>query len=290
MTAEAQAKTDIEAGTAPAAGVCYVLGKEESWIQGKEIVDLEAVQLPQKPAGQIGGEFIKSFVFGGLDGICSTFALVAGLGGAKVRIETLIAVSLAKVLADAFSMGFGEYTSANAELESSQQTKEKQMKSVEANRDAEAKDLLEYYKEAGCDTAHALTIVSILARYKDLFLEHTLAFRQGVFVEEEEDKWQSLKQGFVCFAAFVAFGLVPLLGFIIFYAIDGGKTNSYEAILGLAYGLTAFTLFTMGVTKAKLTGSDKVLKSGVIMVINGTFAGGAAYLVGELLSLAFGDV
>jgi VIT1/CCC1 family predicted Fe2+/Mn2+ transporter len=197
---------------------------------------------------------------------------------------------MAKILSDAFSMGFGEYTSANAELESSKQIKDRQLRAIEKNRDAEAKDLLEHYKEAGCDAASALTIVSLLARSKDLFLEHTLAFRHGVFVEDEEDKWQSLKQGFVCFAAFVLFGMVPLIGFIIFYAIDGGKTNSYEAILGLAYGLTACTLLTMGVTKAKLTGSDKVVKSGLIMVVNGTFAGGAAYLVGEVLSLAFGDV
>jgi VIT1/CCC1 family predicted Fe2+/Mn2+ transporter len=283
------AQTDVEAIQA-SGEVIYSLGKEESWLQGKAVVDLEQVELPKKDGGNIGGEFIKSFVFGGLDGICSTFALVAGLGGAKVQIETLIAVTMAKILSDAFSMGFGEYTSANAELESSQQIKDKQLKAIERNRDAEAKDLLEYYKEAGCDTANALTIVSLLARSKDLLLEHTLAFRHGVFVEDEEDKWQSLKQGFVCFAAFVLFGMVPLIGSIIFYAIDGGKTNSYEAILGLAYGLTACTLATMGVTKAKLTGSDKVLKSGLIMVINGTFAGGAAYLVGEVLSLAFGDV
>jgi VIT1/CCC1 family predicted Fe2+/Mn2+ transporter len=274
----------------PSGEVVYALGKEASWLQGKAMVDLEQVELPKKDGGQIGGEFIKSFVFGGLDGICSTFALVAGLGGAKVRIETLIAVTMAKVLADAFSMGFGEYTSANAELESSQQIKDRQLKAIEKNRDAEAKDLLEYYKEAGCDGPNALTIVSLLARSEDLLLQHSLAFRHGVFVEDEEDKWQSLKQGFVCFAAFVAFGMVPLLGFIIFYAIDGGKTNSYEAILGLAYGLTACTLLTMGVVKAKLTGSSKVVKSGLLMVINGSFAGGAAYLVGEVLSLAFGDV
>jgi hypothetical protein len=278
----------IEAGAQN--GVCYVLGKEESWLQGKETIDLEPVALPEKPKGQVGGEYIKSFVFGGLDGICSTFALVAGLGGAKVRIETLIAVSLAKILADSFSMGFGEYTSANAELETAQQAKEKHAKAVEANRDTEAKDLLEYYKEAGCEPVHALTIVSILARYRDVFLEHGLTFRQGIFAEEEEDKWQSLKQGVVCFLAFFAFGFVPLLGFIIYYAIDQGKNNSYGAILGLAYGVTTFTLFTMGVMKAKLTGSDKVLKSGVIMVINGTFAGGAAYVIGEILGLAFGDV
>jgi len=280
------AQTDV-ATLQPSGEVVYAMGAEESWLQGKEKVDLDEVALPEKGGGQIGGEFVKSFVFGGLDGICSTFALVAGLGGARVRIETLIAVSLAKVLADAFSMGFGEYTSANAEVESAQQSKKKQLEAVESNRDAEAKDLLEYYKEVGCDTAHALTIVSLLARYKDLFLEHTLAFRQGIFVDEEEDRWQSLKQGFVCFLAFFIFGLVPLLGFVVFYAITEGKSNSYEAILGLAYGLTVFTLFTMVVTKAKLTGSAKVLQSGLIMVMNGSFAGGAAYVLGEALSLAF---
>merc|ERR1711998_50169 len=137
---------------------------------------------------------------------------------------------------------------------------------------------------------HGLTMVSLLAGYKDLLLEHMLAFRQGIFMGEEEDKWQPLKQGFVCAAAFAGFGLVPLLGFIVFYAIDGGKSNSYGAVLGLAYGLTVLTLFTMGVTKAKLTGSSKLLKSGLVMVINGTFAGGAAYFLGECLSLAFGDV
>ena len=45
----------------------------------------------------LGGDYIKSFVFGGLDGIVSTFALVAGLSGASASLTTLIAVGLAKV-------------------------------------------------------------------------------------------------------------------------------------------------------------------------------------------------
>jgi len=55
----------------------------------------------------------------------------------------------------------------------------------------------------------------------------------------------------------------------------------------IAYGLTALTLFIMGVVKARLIGQQKFLRSGMMMVMNGTVAGGVAYLIGELLSGAF---
>merc|ERR1712000_424687 len=103
-------------------------------------------------------------------------------------------------------------------------------------------------------------------------------------------RWQPLKQGFVCFLAFVVFGMVPLLGFIVFYAVDGGKSNGYWVILGIAYGLTVLTRFTMGVTKAKLTGSNAAFKSGILMVVNGTIAGGVAFLIGEALAGALSNL
>jgi len=269
--------------------VTYSLQGERSLVKGK-IVDLEAVIPAQQPSAGMGGEYIKSFVFGGLDGIVSTFALVAGLGGAHVSIGTLLAVSIAKVFADAFSMGFGEFTSASAELEHAQEMRKKQLSIMSENMHGEAKELAGLYVEKGFGPSDALTIVSLLARYRELFLEHMLAFREGILGDEEEDKWQPFKQGLVCFTAFVCFGMVPLLGFIVFYAIDGGKSNNYWAILGIAYALTATTLFIMGVTKAKLTGSDAALKSGLLMILNGSFAGGAAFLLGEALGGALSSL
>merc|ERR1712000_185285 len=158
------------------------------------------------------------------------------------------------------------------------------------NMDGEAKELANFYIEKGCLQSDALTIISLLARYKELFLEHVLALQHGILGEEDEDRWQPLKQGFVCFLAFVVFGMVPLLGFIVFYAVDGGKSSDYWVILGIAYGLTVLTLFTMGVTKAKLTGSNVALKSGILMVVNGTIAGGVAFLIGEALAGALSNL
>lgn len=262
-------------------------------LAGGDVVDLEAVPSKPQEAEGFGGDYIKAFVFGGLDGIVSTFALVAGLGGAQVDIGTLIAVSLAKVLADAFSMGFGEFTSAMAELEHSQKLRNDELRACSMDSHGQAKELLDCYLERGCDKRDALTLVSLLARYKEVFLNHGLALKQGVIAEEDDDIWQPLKQGFVCFLAFALFGLVPLFGFMIFYAVDGGKSNEYWVILVIAYCLTATTLFIMGVTKAKLTGAAQtvqVVRSGSMMLLNGTVAGAAAYLIGETLAAALGSI
>merc|ERR550532_1947888 len=102
----------------------------------------------------------------------------------------------------------------------------------------------------------------------------------GIIVPDDDDRWAPLKQGLVCFFAFAIFGLIPLLGFIVLYAIEGEATSGSGKVLGVAYALTAATLFGMGVSKAVLTGEERYVRSGLLMVLNGTIAGGVAYLVG----------
>ena len=61
---------------------------------------------------------MRGIVFGGMDGILTTFALlaaVAGSGGTSPALTLVIGIST--VLADGLSMGAGEYLSAKAEAE-----------------------------------------------------------------------------------------------------------------------------------------------------------------------------
>merc|ERR1712113_207078 len=152
--------------------------------------------------------------------------------------------------------------------------------------EGEVKEMCEIYIQKGCLKEDALTLMTVMAKYKDLFVEHMMVMEHGILLPDDEDKWQPLKQGFVCFAAFAAFGLVPLVGFFCVFVFGGDNIALCEAI---AYSLTVCTLFTMGVAKSKLTGQEHHLKSGLLMVVNGTVAGGVAYLIGETLAVAFGD-
>eukprot|EP00900_Chrysochromulina_parva_P008722 jgi/Chrpa1/17851/Chrysochromulina_OHIO_Genome00025690-RA len=59
---------------------------------------------------------IRGFVFGGMDGILTTFALLAAAEGSQHSSSSLtLVIGLSTVLADALSMAAGEYLSAKAE-------------------------------------------------------------------------------------------------------------------------------------------------------------------------------
>ena len=62
---------------------------------------------------EAGGR-IKSIVFGGLDGILTSFAIVSGAVGAHLGPVVILAMGISNVLADALSMGAGEYLSSRS--------------------------------------------------------------------------------------------------------------------------------------------------------------------------------
>ena len=63
------------------------------------------------------GQYIKSFVYGGLDGIVTTFAVVAGVAGANLSASVVLILGVANLIADGISMAFGDYLSTKAENE-----------------------------------------------------------------------------------------------------------------------------------------------------------------------------
>ena len=68
-------------------------------------------------AGTGAGDYVKSLVFGGLDGIITTFAIVATVAGARAHPGLVLLMGAANLVADALSMGIGDYLSERAEDE-----------------------------------------------------------------------------------------------------------------------------------------------------------------------------
>jgi len=54
---------------------------------------------------------IPNIIYGSLDGIITTFAIIAGVVGAKQNIKIAFILALANLLADGFSMGVSSYES-----------------------------------------------------------------------------------------------------------------------------------------------------------------------------------
>ena len=58
---------------------------------------------------------LRSLIYGGIDGIITIFNLISGIEGAKMKSQVIIILGLGTLIADATSMGFGDYLSIQAE-------------------------------------------------------------------------------------------------------------------------------------------------------------------------------
>lgn len=62
-------------------------------------------------------EYLGQFVYGGIDGSVTTFAVVAGATGAQLSSVIVIILGFANLIADGFSMAVGSYLSSKSEIE-----------------------------------------------------------------------------------------------------------------------------------------------------------------------------
>ena len=69
--------------------------------------------------------YIPEFVYGSMDGLVTTFAIVTGSIGASLSPTVILVVGLANVFADAFSMGSSSYLAAVSEESVSGKTNKK---------------------------------------------------------------------------------------------------------------------------------------------------------------------
>ncbi len=86
-----------------------------SWVsssQASRLLHDNRANVPHDESHNTLGEYLKGIVFGGLDGILTSFAIVAGSTGGNLGWEVVLVMGFSNILADAISMGVGEYLSS----------------------------------------------------------------------------------------------------------------------------------------------------------------------------------
>jgi VIT1/CCC1 family predicted Fe2+/Mn2+ transporter len=63
------------------------------------------------------GHYLRDFVYGALDGVITTLAVIAGSAGAKLPARVGIILGLANLVADGLSMGASNYLGLKSEIE-----------------------------------------------------------------------------------------------------------------------------------------------------------------------------
>ncbi len=221
------------------------------------------------------GQYIKSIVYGGLDGIITTFAVVAGVAGASLSTGVALILGFANLIADGLSMAIGDFLSTRAENEYKAAERERERWEVDHFPEGEKLEMIDLYRSKGIPQEDAEAMVEILARHPEAWVDVMMVEELGLTQDEESP----LKNAVATFCSFAAFGLVPLLAFIIAPAFPALQQYLFFS----ASLITAGTLFLLGTLKAYVTGR-KWFTSGVETLLVGGLAASAAYLIGRLLA------
>lgn len=224
-----------------------------------------------------GGEisqFLGDFVYGGLDGIITTFAVVSGVEGASLGTNIILIMGLANLFADGFSMATGAFLSQRSEQEFYQKEYERELWEVENLPDGEKEELKLIYQYQGYSEEEAEQLTDIKTRNKVRWVNSMMVDELGMLKDERSPLMRAL----ATFIAFVLAGSIPMLTFVIglFVQISAGMAFPVSIMLsGLA-------LFGLGAAKVLVTHQNP-WRAGMEMLLMGGMAAGVAYFIGWLL-------
>jgi len=97
----------------------------------------------------VSGGWLRPSVFGAMDGLVTNVSLIAGVGGGGVGRHTLILTGMAGLVAGAFSMATGEYTSVASQNEAVCAEVGVEARDLERHPEAEAPSWLTRSSPAG---------------------------------------------------------------------------------------------------------------------------------------------
>jgi len=234
----------------------------------------EAIAKAAEPHGGSSHQYIGDMVYGGLDGIVTTFAVVSGVAGAGLGAGVVLILGLANLFADGLSMATGAFLSSKSENEYYERERARERWEVEHFPEGERLELLEIYQTKGYSQEDAEALVRIHSQEPKLWVDEMMVQELGMLPDERKPIYSAL----ATFGAFLIAGSVPLLVYLagLFATVPG----DWPFVASLV--LSALALFGLGAAKVLIT-ERNWLRSGLEMLVVGGLAAGVAYLVGYLL-------
>ncbi|MEO9463849.1 MAG: VIT1/CCC1 transporter family protein, partial [Marinomonas sp.] len=154
-----------------------------------------------------GRGYLRDVVYGGIDGSVTTFAIVAGVAGAGLSPVIIVALGLANVLADGFSMAAGNYSGTKAELDHAQRLRAVEQRHLEENPQGELREIREILRLKGLEGDVLEAAANAIAANEEAAIQLMLEGEYGLAGVDPHP----MRAAVATFLAFLVAGLVPLL-------------------------------------------------------------------------------
>ncbi len=220
--------------------------------------------------------YLKEIVYGGTDGIVTTFAVVAGFVGSQssnsvsLPIITVLLFGFANLLADGVSMSLGNFLSSRSEVDVYKNRKRKERREIQQNPQEEIEETRKILEEKGFTSQDAMTLTAIYQKNENYWLDFMMNHELEIPNPENQS---NILMATATGLSFVCFGLIPLIPYVLFR--ENGSVFLFSCIA------TAFALTALGLLRWKISRQGFVRSLGETLILGGC-AAVIAYVVGTL--------
>jgi len=218
--------------------------------------------------------YLRDWVFGGIDGAVTTFAIVAGVAGASLSTNVILILGAANLLADGFSMAAGNYSGVKAEKDDYSRLREMEHRHIALAPEGEREEVRQIFAAKGFEGEDLERAVDIITASHERWVKVMLEEEHGAPKVERSPK----TAGLVTFVAFFVCGAVPLLPFLFTDIV----AMSVSQGMIVATIMTGAVFFGIGTFKSQWS-TARWWVSGLETFFIGMIAAGVAYGVGALL-------
>lgn len=239
----------------------------------REMIDQHT---PDAIARRLDGDpqqsYLKDFVYGSIDGSVTTFAVVAGVVGARLPGHVIVILGLANLFADGFSMAASNFLGTRADMQLRNKARSIEERHIELYPHGEIEEVRHIFQQKGFEGELLEQIVQVVTADRKLWVETMLKDEWGLSLSSPSP-W---KAAFATFVAFVLVGFIPLLPFI------APLTLSAESLFGWSTALTGAAFFSVGAMKSRFVNEHWLRAGGETLLVGGG-AALLAYVVGVFL-------
>ena len=224
-------------------------------------------EIARRLEGGSKDSYLRDMIYGGIDGAVTTFAIVAGVEGAGLDHRIIVALGLANILADGFSMAASNYSGTKAELDDRKRIVQLEERHIRLYREGELEELRQILALRGLQGDVLDQATESIANDTEKWIALMLTDEYGL----TRDEPNPLRSALVTFGAFMVAGSVPLAPFLL-------EVGSAFQISILA---TLLTFFLIGTGKSRWS-LAKWWWSGSETFLIGSLAALIAFFVGGL--------
>ncbi|MCA9062359.1 MAG: VIT1/CCC1 transporter family protein [Planctomycetaceae bacterium] len=218
--------------------------------------------------------YLRDFIYGGIDGAVTTFAVVSGVAGAGLSSGVVIILGIANLIGDGFSMAASNYLGTRADDQLREKARHTEEQHIRHHPDGEREEIRQIFAMKGFEGRVLEEAVEVICSDRERWIDTMLKDELGLPLHTPS----ATRAAITTFLAFVTIGSLPLAPFILEFVVGKPLTWTYH----ISTGLTAIAFFLIGAAKSRFV-MQKWQFAGLETLAVGGIAAGLAYVAGLLL-------